>query len=165
MINFIKLEKDKLNIYEKKLFDILYCNMNKIAPTNEGYEEDYRIWKANFDLLVHDSNREIILIFSSEKLIGYFMYSIFENIWRMEELEIIKEFHGKDNIFRKLFSYMFSTLPNNIKYVKSYSHKNNTKSQNILKHLGLSVINENSTTINFYGEFSSLKTWYNKKAT
>jgi RimJ/RimL family protein N-acetyltransferase len=83
----------------------------------------------------------------------------------MEEIEFIPECQGQNNLFKQLYGFVLSILPENIVYVEAYSHKNNTKSQRILQHLGLEIIGENKSgkSYHFKGLYDDLKKWYYRK--
>lgn len=43
-ITFSYLGKRNFGRVLPQLFDILYTNMSKIAPTQNTYDEDYKVW-------------------------------------------------------------------------------------------------------------------------
>lgn len=44
-IRFSFMDKSKAASFLSDLFDMLYTNMNKIAPTENSYEDDKEIWR------------------------------------------------------------------------------------------------------------------------
>ncbi len=95
-------------------------------------------------------------MYSSDEIVGYFQYYVTDNIFMMEEIQILTDHQGT-GLFRLFFIWLIDKLNNDIKFVEAYSHKNNTKSQNILKYLGLQRvgINKNGNSYHFKGDFDS----------
>ena len=57
---------------------------------------------------------------------------------------------------------MTSIIPTETKYAEAFAHKNNMKSQGILRHLGLEAVGEsdNGNCLHFQGEYSNLMKRY-----
>jgi hypothetical protein len=155
------MNKKITETYIPKLFDILHSNMSIIATTGNSYEEDCKEWSENIVKNLNNDKRQIILMQMDDDLIGFFMYSVANNIFKMEEIQIQHEYHGKQNIFRLLYSYLFSVLPIYLETIDAYANKKNTKSQNILQHLGLKIIDENKSNFHYQGKYDDLLQWFN----
>ena len=163
MITFKFLPKEHAEEYFPALFDILYNNMSKIAPSGMTYEEDFNEWYgAVLPALVNNEPRKIILIYD-DKLIGYFQYYVNETTFMMEEIQFLPGYQGK-GIFQKLFARLAEIVPHDIPFVEAYAHKNNSKSQGILDHLGLQVIgeNKNGNSYHFRGDCQTMLERYRK---
>lgn len=142
-----------------KLYDILHENMSVIAPTKNTYSEDYGIWVKKIIPALAKEPRQIILISEEDNIIGYFQYYINNNIFMMEEVQIKKEWQEK-GVFRKLFGFIIDNIPKGISTVAAYANKKNDKSQRILEHMGLSIIEENENNFQYKGEYNNLLDCY-----
>ena len=144
---------DKLQIEQllPGLFRILHSNMSIIAPTDNSYDEDYRIWSSYMIPAIKKVQRQIVLMYVEGKLVGYFQYyiNLDTNSLMMEEIQIGKEFQGI-GIFSAFYKWLVKQLPKNVKCVEAYANKKNLKSQGILKHLGLVELGENKNGNSFY---------------
>ena len=144
---------DKLQIEQllPDIFRILHSNMSIIAPTNNSYEDDFEIWSSHIIPALQKEQRQIILMYVDNKLVGYFQYYINgdTNSLMMEEIQIKKAFQGT-GLFSEFYNWLIKSLPKNIMYVEAYVNKKNLKSQSILKHFGLVEIGENKNGNSFY---------------
>ncbi len=165
MLRFDFLNKDEFAFYAKDIFDILAENMSVIAPTGNTYEEDYSSWFAGINHGLKEGLRQIILIYSSEALIGYFQYFANNQLLMMEEIQLKSKWHGKENIFRELYGFVFSILPPDIQFVEAYANKQNEKSNGILLRLGLMKVGETKSgrSYHYKGDFANLLSWYNRR--
>ena len=147
-----------------RLFGILESNMERIAPTGLGHEENYAVWFPAFTEQLRKESRKVVLIYDAEEIIGYFQYSIDGDTFFMEEIQILPSHQGKYGVFRSLYGFVLEQLPPVIRFVKAYANKNNKKSIAVLTRLGLSVVGENKSGRSFLlkGMYADLVTWYNK---
>lgn len=163
-IHHTYLIKSEFSQYSKTLFEILSCNMEKIAPTGNTKEEDYKCWSDAVSEGLSRDERQIILINDKNELIGFFQYYIRDNTFMMEEIQIKPDYQGK-NVFRSLYGFLIGKLGKDIEFVEAYANKKNERSIGILRCLGLSVIgvNKNGNSLHFKGKYSDLVSWYNSK--
>ena len=159
--NFIFLDKSSFQDRHVQLFKILYDNMSRIVPTGNDYQTDFELWNDAVSAGLKSEKRQVILIHNDHDLIGYFQYYINEGLLMMEEVQILSSFHGKDQVFRKLFKFLLGQLSDSLETVEAYSNLSNKKSQEILKHLGLGEVgmNKNAFSLHFRGKFSDLLAW------
>jgi hypothetical protein len=166
MLRFELLRKNHFSKISKNIFSILANNMSNIAPTDNTYEENYNEWNKVVSEIIKKETRNIVLIYFDDNLIGYFQYDTTnDGLFMMEEIQISPKYQGKRyNVFRKLYGFVFSILPSNVKIVEAYASKKNNKSKNILCHLGLNIIgnNKNGHSYLFQGSFENLMKWYNQ---
>ncbi len=166
-ISFEYLDKNDFDEYAPKLFSLLYENMEQLVPSGESYEECFRGWCHAFGgAFKNRAERKIVLLFTPEReFIGFFGYLADEDTFHMEEIQLLSAYQGRYGIFRALFGFVINELKGNIKYAEAYAHKNNLKSQSVLKHLGLNIIgeNKNGSCFHFKGEYRELVSWYEKK--
>lgn len=165
MINFDYLKPENFDDYSSEVFTILCNNMSQIAPTGNTHEEDYKVWHEAVKSGLQKINRKIILISVSRdnKLIGFFQYYTNEDTFVMEEIQIIPEYQGMNQVFRQLYAFVLPQLDKNVLFVEAYANKLNIKSCSILTRLGLNVIGENRSRKSFHykGNYSDLLNWYN----
>lgn len=164
MATFQFLNKLEFEGISKDLFSILATNMSEIAPTGNAYEDDFNSWFTAVKEGLQKEQRKIILMRSGEELIGYFQYYINNGTLMMEEIQIRSDWQNRD-IFRSLYGFLIAHLPLEIHVVEAYANKKNTKSQGILKHLGLNVDgeNKNGNSLHFHGKYNDLLNWYYRR--
>ncbi len=148
-ISFSPLDRADAAKMSDALYDILYNNMNAIAPTGNSYEEDKQHWVPCILSALENPRRQILLIWCDTELIGYFMYSLSEMTFEMEEIQFVPQWQG-GGLFQKLYRHLFTLIPQDIQFVEAYAHKKNDKSQGILEHLGLQRIGENGNGSSFH---------------
>lgn len=167
MADFKYLEKNDFEKYAPVLFEILADNMTQIAPTGSTREEDFALWYAFAKESFCEKGRSVVLVFETgtQNVIGYFQYSVCGDTFLMEEIELKADFHGKGNIFRELYRFVLSELPESLAYVEAYADKRNQKSIGILAKLGLRVVgtNRSGNSFRFRGSYCDLLTWNNVK--
>ncbi len=139
------------------LFDILHSNMSVIAPTNESYEDDKKLWVSSIIVALGNPQRNIIIITCETEIIGFFMYSIANDLLKMEEIQFKSGYHGK-GVFKQLFMYLFTLVPDSVTFVEAFANKENYKSQGILLHLGLKQVgeNRNGRSWRYYGLYNDM---------
>ena len=164
MIIFRFLKKEEFNKYVDALFNILYDNMQLIAPTGKTHENDYHFWCEIMREEIRNDSRHIILAIEEEKktIVGFFQYLTNEDILVMEQIQIKPAYQGKKGVFRGFYGFLLSKLKDVPIYVEANADKRNQKSMSILNKLGLSVIGENKTGISFRfrGGYEELLKWY-----
>ncbi len=162
-VNIYIAEKQKLMGALPVIFEILYENMTAIIPSDNDKESDYFLWKESVIKNIDSGNTHYVLFYRGEKIIGYFQYRVVNEFFYMDEMQIIKNEQGS-GLFRQLFSFLLSTLPDSITTVVAYANKNNVKSQNILIHLGFSNygVNASGNSIRYECAYNNLKEKYCK---
>ncbi len=166
MLQVNLLDKQEFHTLAAEIFAILADNMSQIAPTENSREEDYRIWCRAMAEGLQAEQRKLALLYDNTRLAGYFQYSVFGTVFRMEEIQIIPTCQGAaTQAFRLLLGFALSALEPGVKTVEAYANKSNEKSQGILRHMGLQIIGENKTGsgYRFQGEMQSLLSWYHTR--
>ncbi len=163
-VQFKYADRTRLEEILPGCFEILYENMNAIAPTGDSYETDLRVWCNNIYPLMEKDERQLVLIYCEESLAGYFQYSVLDKTLLMEEIQFRAIYHGT-GLFRQLYTWLTKQLPKDLCYMAAYAHKNNQKSQNILNYLGLVCCGENKSGNSFYykGSYCELLNKYGKE--
>ena len=144
MFDISSLRKEDMEESLPILFDLLYTNMNRIAPTGNTREQDYQVWKSYRVPEIGQPGRETLLLKLKGSIIGYFQYSLNEATLIMEEIQFDQAYWGS-GAFQELYRFLAVNIPDNIKAVKAYVSKKNLKSQAILTHLGLNIVGENKS--------------------
>lgn len=167
MIEFGYLNKNEFDKYARGLFAVLCENMSQIAPTGNDPEEDFKFWSQAMNEELQSEKRQIIMIIhkESERIIGYFQYSVNQTVLMMEEIQINQAYQGKNNIFRDLYGVVFENMEAGVEVVEAYANKKNTKSMGILERLGLKIVGENQrgTSYFFRGAYTDLLKWFEGK--
>lgn len=161
---FKQMKNEDIPIYTNEIFSILANNMRVIAPTGNSFTEDYEIWLKSAVPVWREGKCSVILIFDVDILCGYFQYSFSDTTFKMEDIQFKPQYQGR-GLFAELFHYLTSIIPQHIRYVDAFANKENIKSQEILKHLGLTVIGENKSgrSFHFKGEYQTLAERYSSK--
>lgn len=160
---FRQMKIEDIPVYINEMFEILSGNMNEIAPTGNTFDEDFMSWSECVVTALQAGRRNIILIFSDEKLCGFFQYFVNDTTFRMDEIQFTKEYQGS-GLFSELYRYLTTIIPPDTKFADAFSRKENKKSQGILKHLGLKESGEsqNGNTLYFKGEYKTILKRYSK---
>lgn len=162
-MKFVLVDKRETDVFLSELFKILHSNMSMIAPTNNSYDTDFKTWSSNIIPAMQKQNRQIVLMYVNDTLVGYFQYYINTdtNSLAMEEIQIDKAFQGT-GLFSEFYRWLVKQIPDNIENVEAYANKRNFKSQDILVYLGLDKLGENKNGNSFYykGRYADLLNKY-----
>lgn len=155
VISFEFMPKDRADELLPAIFEILYMNMNEIAPSGLGCVADYAEWFSNVAPAIKKPQRQIILIFSDMEIVGYFQYYVNETTFMMEEIQLKREFWG-NGVFRSLYAFLHGVIPE-VPYVEAYAHRSNSHSRAILAHLGLKETDRSTPNhLHFRGSCSEM---------
>lgn len=143
---FDKNESEKIL---PEMYDILFTNMNNIAPTGNSYETDKKIWLSFMLPSIEKGNKHIILMYVDKTLAGYFQYNINGDVMMVEDIQIKPEFH-RTMLFCGFFKYFINIVPRNVVCIEANIHKNNMNSQTIAKKLGMQIVGENKNKISWH---------------
>lgn len=139
-----------------RMFDILFSNMSRIAPTGADYEEDRRVWTEYMSIPA--PGRRILLMFSEDTLAGYCQYSVHDDMLLVEEIEVAAEYQ-RTMLFPLFFRHAVSILPGGVSRVEAYINKGNLNSRRIAEKLGMEAVGENKsgTSLLYRGNISNLR--------
>ena len=161
-VQFKYLDKTAADKVLPVLFDILYSNMNEITPSGKSRDEEYSNWFSEISPAIQKAPRQIVLMLDGDEIIGYFQYYTRETLLMMEEIQIMKNYHGS-GIFSRFYSWLVRVLPDNIEVVEAFADVRNSKSKAILSHLGLAPIeNVQNGILHYKGEYKNIKDRYSK---
>ncbi len=165
-IRFHRLKLDERGDLLPCLFEILFVNMNPIAPIEESYEEALAGWVEVISKALENEKRAMVVIYDADELVGFFMYAVNREtgLFLMEEIQF-RPSHRGSGLFHRLYGEVLPTLPPEVRTVEAYAHKRNLRSQGILAHLGLSVIGENRSgnSWHYRGEYGRMKSILRKE--
>ena len=108
-IKFEYLNKIDFSGAAPVIFNILADNMEKIAPTGNTREEDYKFWYESVKDGLKRDERQIVLIKNADSIIGFFQYFTNENTFMMEEIQFRPDYQGK-GIGTELMNQMIGYL-------------------------------------------------------
>ena len=161
-IQFKYLDKSAADKVLPVLFDILYSNMNEIAPCGKSRDEEFNNWFYTVLPAIQKEPRQMVLMLDSDEIIGYFQYYTRETLLMMEEIQIKKNYHGC-GIFGQFYIWLVRALPDNLATVEAFADRRNAKSIAVLSHLGLCKIEEvRNGILHFKGEYKNIKDRYSK---
>lgn len=159
------LRRNQFEQYAEALFSVLYDNMSWIAPIGNSREEAFSCWFDANKKELKNENRHIIIIVQKEinEIAAFFKYSVQNDVFFMEEIQIRKSYQGKYNLFEKIYKFVFDNMRDGVRTVEAYADKRNIKSVGILRKLGLTIVGENKTGISYHfrGAYADLLNWYN----
>lgn len=158
VFSFKFVEENEIDRAIPELFQILYTNMNAIAPTGGDYKQDLAVWRDYIAPAVQEGRCRIVRMLCNGELAGYFQYHTSEDSFMMEEIQIKPAYQGT-GLFRELYRWLKNELPTGLAYVEAYANKKNLKSQGILESLGLERIGENQSGSSYLYRGSYEKLW------
>ncbi len=150
------LDKSKVSEILPALFDILYDNMEKIAPFDRSYEQAKLEWIQQVTPAMKKDKRQIVLMYDNNTLVGYAQYYINETILMIEEIQL-KPKYQRTMLLYKFCKYMKSILSNEIIYIEAYADKRNVNSQKLMQDLGMKIINNDEKYYHFQGFINKVK--------
>ncbi len=138
--------------------------MSRIALTGNSREEDFLFWSRSMKEELKKESRHIVIDTKkdTQEIVGYLQYSVQEDVFLMEEIEIKALYQGKYNVFKSLCGFVFDNMREEAVFVEAYANKKNAKSIGILVRLGLSIVGETKrgTSYRFRSTYADLLNWY-----
>ena len=133
---FAFADKREIPALLPSLYDVYWDNMTASLPDQRFSEQDKAQWLSRVGRALTAGRRQLVLMSHSGRLAGFFWYYVKDHSLMMEEIQIRREYQGK-GLFRCFFRWLLLRLPDNIRWVEAYAHRNNHKSRRILEYLGL----------------------------
>lgn len=138
-IDFLdKSEKDK---WLPKLFELYYSNMSEIAPSGLSFEEERKLWLSEVSPALDKAPRQVLLCTDGDKLLGYIQYYTRNDLIMLEELQIRKDYQ-RTLLFFRMCRYLAKRLSPDILHIEAFAHKQNAKSLELMKKLGILPLDE-----------------------
>ncbi len=147
-----KIPLNKIN----EMFEILIPFYNKLNGKDNGTDE----MKLPFiNILQNTKDYNILLCYYNDELIGFINYMYYNDGLMLSEIQIKSKYHGK-NILRSMLKKILDDI-NLQKFKKVFITINskNTKSINVLTHIGF----KNTNGVFYEINIEKLINWVNKK--
>ena len=148
---------DKQSLLElmPRLFSILYENNRELLADTQ--EKEYLKWHSEVFPAMEKDERQIVTMQAGGLLIGFFQYYVKNGIFMMEEIQIRREYR-KSGAFGDLYRWLLCRLPENITTVKAFADRANTRSHEILGHLGLECVGQSPDArfLSYSGSYAAL---------
>ena len=159
MIRFSLMNKQEKDAWLPELFDLLYNNMQSIAPHGLGYEREKEEWLANVSPALEKETRQILLCFADQELAGYLQYYTREKLVMVEEVQL-KSAYQRTMVFYYLCRALLELMPEEIVIIEAYADKRNVNSQGIMKKLGMQQVGEEGGFVHLRGSVSQAGDWF-----
>ena len=118
--------------------------------------EGFEYWKS---MILNDPNYNIILYILDKKIVAFICYILMKDSVCLAEIQIIKEYQGKNYIFRKILNKFLEEIKNkNYKKISATIDKDNQKSRAVFSHIGMINTKDNW----FETSIETLEKWLNK---
>lgn len=156
---FFDIREDRAVLDE--MYDILWFNMSKIAPTGNGYDEDKAMWLRYNEPAMTGGKYVTVLMYADGALAGYFQYYIDGGAMMVCEIQIRPEYQ-RSFLFGEFFRFFVNTVPEEVKYVDAFTSKKNINLQTIAKKLGMEITGENKNGLSWRlsGDFDKFKRYF-----
>ena len=152
------MDKDQKDLWLPKMFDLLYENMQVVAPNNLPYEAQKAQFLSEVSPALEKAPRQVILCVQGNTLVGFLQYYTREDLLVIEEVQLRKEFQ-RTLTFYHLCKFISASLPKEVAFLEAYTHKSNHRSQKLLQKLGLSII-EDGPFLHFRGSSQKAKEFF-----
>ena len=132
--------------------------IDEFEKRREEFEGDgFEHWKS---MILNDPSYNIILYIVDDKIAGFVCYIPIDSKLLLSEVQIIKEFQGKNNTLRKILKRLIEEVKNkNFEIVSGSIAKDNDKSRGVFSHIGMVNTRKNW----FEMSFSDLEKWVHKE--
>lgn len=149
MITFTCLDKSQKDHWLPILFDLLYENMQKIAPDDRPYQQAKQLRLKEVSPALEREPRQIILCLVDDALAGYVQYYTNKDLLMIEEMQIAKAYQCT-TLFYSLCKHFANMLPTEIDRVEAYADPRNLHSRKLMVKLGMAE-KEEGKFIHFSG--------------
>ena len=110
-------------------------------------------------MILNDPNYNIILYILDKKIVAFICYILMEDSVCLAEIQIIKEYQGKNDIFRKILNKFLEEIKNKKhKNISATIDKDNKTSRAVFSHIGMINTKDNWFEISL----ETLEKWLNK---
>lgn len=132
--------------------------IEEFEKRKEVFEGDgFEHWKS---MILNDPSYNIILYIVDDKIAGFICYIPIESKLCLAEVQIKKEFQGKNNTLKKMLKKLIEEVKNkNFEIVSGTIDLDNEKSRGVFSHIGMINTRKNWFEISF----SNLEKWVNKE--
>lgn len=133
-----------------ELFDILYRNMESVAPFQGSFQEEKAEWIACVGAALEKPPRQMLLLYAGETLAGFCMYYIRGDTLMIEEVQITGAYQ-RTMLAAELFRFIRRNLLPQVRWIEAYADRRNTASQRLMIKLGMEQIGDDENFLHFRG--------------
>ena len=118
--------------------------------------EGFEYWKS---MILNDPNYNIILYILDKKIVAFICYILMKDSVCLAEIQIIKEYQVKNDIFRKILNKFLEEIKNKTyKIISATIDTDTQKSRAVFSHIGMINTKDNW----FETSIETLEKWLNK---
>ncbi len=144
-----------------EIFNLTYDNMNKISPSGNSKEEDYKLWKqCTINQL---DNKQWILALDEDRVVGYLFYEIKDTILNINEVQLDDSHKGDKVTFKSLLKEMINIDLSKVTSVRAVINNNNTRALHIASKMQLEKTGERNNSSIFIGQLMPVLEYINSK--
>ena len=145
------LDKAEKELWLHRLFDLYYENMSIIAPSGMDYETERAEWLANVSPALEKEPRKVLLALDGDILAGFAMFYTRNDLLMVEEVQISSEYQG-GMLFLRLCRKLLADLPEEIRTVEAFAHRQNDRSRRLMERLGMEELPEDFPFVHLRGK-------------
>ena len=155
------MDKDQKDLWLPKMFDLLYENMQVVAPNNLPYEAQKAQFLSEVSPALEKAPRQVILCVRGDALVGFLQYYTRGDLLVIEEIQLGTPLQ-RTLVFYRLCRFLAASVPADIAFIEAYTHKCNFHSQALLRKLGLEAIKSADANdfLHFRGPAQKAKTYF-----
>lgn len=150
------LDKAEKDLWLPQLFDLFYENMSVIVPSGMACEIERAEWLANVSPALDKAPRQVLLAVGGEELAGFVMFYTRKDLLMVEEVQLRREYQG-DLLFLRLCRKLLADLPEEVRSVEAYAHRQNDRSRKLMKRLGMEEVPEESPFVHLRGDLETIR--------
>ena len=158
MTRFALMDKSQREYWLPMLFDLLYENMQEIAPDKRSREQAKKLWLGEVSPALNKAPRQILLCFVDDALAGYIQYYTNGNLLMIEELQIAKPYQ-RTTVFYGFCKHFSGIIPEEIQRVEAYADPRNLHSKKLMAKLGMTE-KEEGRFIHLSGSVETIRGWF-----
>ena len=149
------LNKPEKAVWLPRMFELLYENMEEIAPSGLSVEQEWEQFLSNVGPALEKMPRQVILATDNDHLVGYVQYYTRGDLLMVEEIQIRRGYRGL--LFLQLCRFLMDVLPVEMKTVEAYADPRNEKSRRLMAKLGMKELPEEGDYVHLRGEAESIR--------
>ena len=158
MFTFTVMDKQQKEYWLPVLFNLLYDNMQEIAPDERPHEQAKQLWFKEVSPALEKAPRQIVLCFDNDTLAGYVQYYTNKDLLMIEEMQITKPFQCT-TLFYSLCKYLCNMLSTGIDRIEAYADPRNLPSRKLMVKLGMTE-KEEGNFIHLSGSAANIRKYF-----
>lgn len=153
---FCFLDKQRVGDTLPALFDILYENMEQIAPFGKPYGDAKAEWLGQVAPAMAKEKRQIILMHDGDALVGYAQYYTNDRLLMIEEIQLVRSFQ-RTRLLSEFLKFMKAVLKDKPEYIEAYADKRNVNSMRLMESLGMKIIGTDGGFYHYRGSLGAFQ--------